>query len=335
MHNDCFENHLDDRGVCPDTPMEGDTTTLVPDVGVAGSKALACLWKFKISIQALTRKLSKHRRCEQRRRRQMREDDLQAAWKVRNLALVPRLARELSGTGIGLKNRNYRSLPTATPSRGEWKQFLEKPGIEGGLAATEAEVPQFFKPDGEYIEALKGYDGDPDIEITATDEALAWHDIAMLKNGLWKSKHRKFAPRWSAPAELWKIICLAEYTTKPESMRSGIGSLELENASRKNDGSRTKRTHKHLVAQYPRPLATIHKIFALARAVEALPFQSAVSIAFAPDKKMGRKGQQEEEYYMACASCGALGREAPLRRQLSHPSRLHTVRRRGGEEKKR
>ena len=51
------------------------------------------------------------------------------------------LARRRAGTGVGVANRDYRSLPSYRPSVDEWVQFLGQQGDDGGLAAEQIEDP--------------------------------------------------------------------------------------------------------------------------------------------------------------------------------------------------
>lgn len=65
------------------------------------------------------------------------ETTLADAYHRRDWAQVHRLARLRAGRGVGVRNRDYRSLPSSRPTTTEWADYYRQNGDEGGLAATE------------------------------------------------------------------------------------------------------------------------------------------------------------------------------------------------------
>ena len=76
-------------------------------------------------------------RCHLRQRRQsFYEEELQLAWKRRDLAAIFRWSRLLGGRRWGSKKSDHRALSAALPSRNAWKDEWTKPGAEGGMGAS-------------------------------------------------------------------------------------------------------------------------------------------------------------------------------------------------------
>eukprot|EP00959_Pyramimonas_sp_CCMP1952_P444073 9297145-Pyramimonas_sp.AAC.1 len=45
-------------------------------------------------------------------------------------------ARRRAHRGIGVRKRDFRSLPSCQPSNDEWIDFLSLPGCDGGFSAS-------------------------------------------------------------------------------------------------------------------------------------------------------------------------------------------------------
>ena len=70
-----------------------------------------------------------------------RTADVTEAWQKRNLSEVHRVARSMAYSGVCTKKRVYHLLPTSRPDVEEWKEFVAKPGCDGGLRAEVVQGP--------------------------------------------------------------------------------------------------------------------------------------------------------------------------------------------------
>eukprot|EP00959_Pyramimonas_sp_CCMP1952_P296377 6200229-Pyramimonas_sp.AAC.1 len=72
------------------------------------------------AIRSYARALHSLRRRRNKERQQYTEAELKEAWRIRDMHMVPRLARSLARTGIGVSIRNYGAHATCNPTADEW-----------------------------------------------------------------------------------------------------------------------------------------------------------------------------------------------------------------------
>ena len=73
---------------------------------------------------------------------QEHEDAANGAPKTNNTAAVWRHERALTSPLLGPKNRFFQRLPAANPSFTEWREYMAKPGWQGGCVAFEVYVDE-------------------------------------------------------------------------------------------------------------------------------------------------------------------------------------------------
>ncbi|CAK0846868.1 unnamed protein product [Prorocentrum cordatum] len=209
--------------------------------------------KLAIATKAYTKALKSHRRKSLAERRRMPEEDLAHAWKVRDMAAVPRLSRALAGTGIGIKNRNYRAHPSFSPSVSERAQFLELPPLRGGLAGAAVSVPWRAELAEERYKQLKDVDesATPDnYEVPEHVRVQALKDFKMTAKAIRRTMLVRFSPAWSAPAEVYKILLgpawintPGEYWKKPTGVGSRPEAIMNDNATTPDPCAKSQLLH--------------------------------------------------------------------------------------------
>ncbi|CAK0853967.1 unnamed protein product [Prorocentrum cordatum] len=150
-------------------------------------------------IRSYTKALQHWRRRRAHERQKFTEDELRHAWRGRDMAQVPRLARSLARTGIGVKNRNYRAHASCNPTCDEWSTFLAQGPLLGGLAAVRTTIPlcHNLKPD-----RLTDLGNTSDYAITHAvhmskgDLRGGQSDFKMTIKALRRTKIGKLAPSW-------------------------------------------------------------------------------------------------------------------------------------------
>ena len=159
------------------------------------------------NIKAISNRLGALRSQERKEKRQQLTEDLSAAWDGRELANAATLARLIGATGLGVANRNYRSLPSFTPRADEWGAFVARAPADGGLAAVATPVPEFASWRPEHLPDLLSV-----TEPIGPPPCVEGNALKAAKEDLWtttlalaKAKKRKYAVQWSAPAEVWAI----------------------------------------------------------------------------------------------------------------------------------
>ncbi|CAE8709794.1 unnamed protein product [Polarella glacialis] len=105
------------------------------------------------------------------------------------------LARQLARTGLGPRLRQWGAC-VSYPTVAEWTAFLGQPGNLGGCLATlDCGVPELCEHLNHRHEAT-----------IAQATACAENDLENLATRIHTQKPYKSVPRWSVPAEVWRII---------------------------------------------------------------------------------------------------------------------------------
>ena len=77
--------------------------------------------------------------------------EIGTAWKDRRLAEVARLARRRGGRPLGPRRRRYRIPARRRLTKGEMKQYLSVPAVDGGLGGVPIEMKEIL----EEVETLR------------------------------------------------------------------------------------------------------------------------------------------------------------------------------------
>ncbi|CAE8639827.1 unnamed protein product, partial [Polarella glacialis] len=123
------------------------------------------------------------------------------------------LARQLARTGLGPRLRQWGAC-VSYPTVAEWTAFLGQPGNLGGCLATlDCGVPELCEHLNHRHEAT-----------IAQATACAENDLDNLAIRIHTQKPYKSVPRWSVPAEVWRIIFEAndQYQSKLWHYRTAI-----------------------------------------------------------------------------------------------------------------
>lgn len=151
---------------------------------------------------------------------------LDEAWRERDAATSWQLAHRLARRGRGPRRRVFYAPDRERPSAAEWRDFLEKPAQEGGLAARcfscfsdlQAEVRRVADevaaaqapPPGVRSEAVAG---------------LARADVPSIRWALRRrTRKRRGIQAWSLPAELWHMLIWPHFRLRRG--RAGVGAAE-------------------------------------------------------------------------------------------------------------
>ncbi|CAK0882744.1 unnamed protein product [Prorocentrum cordatum] len=170
------------------------------------------------AIRSYTRALHSLRRRRNRERQLHQETELRQAWRARDTHAAPRLARTLARTGIGVKNRNYRAHASCNPTGDEWIVHLAQPALAGGLAGRPVSVPVCHNLTDAHIQALRDTDeyAHPDnYEVSQATLKKAQQDFGMTLKALRRTKIGKFAPSWSCPSEIFKMLVAPAWISAP------------------------------------------------------------------------------------------------------------------------
>lgn len=92
---------------------------------------------LKERVHRLNKSLRSWRRRRAAIRRDALEQDIRAAWRVRDFATMPRLSHVLGGRGVGVKKRLWLHLPSYRPLAQEVRAWVAQPGGAGGMSAQE------------------------------------------------------------------------------------------------------------------------------------------------------------------------------------------------------
>ena len=265
-----------------------DVADEVDDAGVAN---------YTKQIKAYSNALANHRRRMLEARQAATEGELAEAWRRRDMAAVPRLSRSLAKTGIGIKNRNYRANPSFSPSALEWSTFLQLPPLEGGLGGESVTVPWCVEVSGERYDQLANIDeyAHPDnYEVTLPMRKQAQEDFRRTCKAIRKSKLGRYAPRWSAPVELYKILLHPTWISTPSDYWKRTAGLGSRPAPIWDDAPRTADPYAqdqlvHL-GRYGEAAYRLFRLTVHIRRTGSLPIQASLSYGFAPDKKNDKPG---------------------------------------------
>jgi len=250
-----------------------------------------------VSIKAYTKTIKAHRRLAIEKKKEITELELSEAWRKRDMASVPRLSRALAGTGIGIKNRNYRANPSFSPSAAEWIQFLELPALRGGLAGEATTAPWCAAVTDERYQQLldiSEYAHPDNYDVPKEMKKSAQKDFKYAVKAIRRSKLGRYAPAWSAPAEIYKMLLNPTWINSPSEYWKrpmGIGARpvaimsEEPNSPDPYDKNQLQHLGKYGEAAYRMFRLTVH-----VRRTESLPLQASLSYGFAPDKKNGKPG---------------------------------------------
>ncbi|CAK0905019.1 unnamed protein product [Prorocentrum cordatum] len=146
------------------------------------------------------------------------------------MAQVPRLARSLARTGIGVKNRNYRAHASCNPTCDEWSTFLAQDPLLGGLAVVRTTIPlcHNLKPDRLTDLGNTSDYAIPDaVHMSKEDLRGGQSDFKMTIKALRRTKIGKFAPSWSAPSEIFKMIVDPGWLSSPHWEKDDIACTVL------------------------------------------------------------------------------------------------------------
>ena len=251
--------------------------------------AIPLIEQISATIKRLTKTLRSHKETARKERRDQCVTQLAEAWIQQDHATIARVARQLGGTGIAVKNRNFRAVATFL-SKAQWAQHLGQPPTQGGMSATVVETPAFVAPPLGALDALLTTTApqQPELQIGLNDEEVAQRDISNIAERLLLAKNRRFAPRWSLPAEIWRMILAPSRLATPCAAPTAINE-DIVPPSRRRDGSKPKCYMTHL-DKYIAPRLEIAHLLAHARAAGLPPLQASYSHAFTPTKPGGAPG---------------------------------------------
>lgn len=92
---------------------------------------------LKEALAEVTRKCRRLRRAAARRYKECIAEELQEAWRVRDHSRAHYLSRRLAGRRMGPRRSSYATAQRARPTAEQWVRHWQKPGPQGGMAATE------------------------------------------------------------------------------------------------------------------------------------------------------------------------------------------------------
>jgi len=173
------------------------------------------LQDIEMQLSLVTFRLRKLNRKHNAEVRQQRILELWQAKHQRQYAVVWRLLHKLAGKGNGPKKRNYARNTTGQASHEEWKSFLKKPAIEGGLGGV---IVDFKKVRQEEID-IRVEDNKKPHDMNNVMHAQ--DDYLRICKYLRKAPKRRASPEWSVPSEIWLQLLLPSY--RP-SKTLGIGA---------------------------------------------------------------------------------------------------------------
>ena len=201
--------------------------------------------------------------------------------------MIPKLARKLGQAGIGLKNRNFRSLPASNPSAQQWIEFLAREPLEGGLRAEEVVTPVTCNPMQEQLDAIfqPMQPIDP-IEAYTPEAALGKRDARLIIRQLERTAHRKNAPPWCLPPEIWLILLKPSITTQPDKL-CPVLDPDAPEIGRYKDGRRAHETFPQL-RNRKMIRDELEQLLTHCRMAEGVPEQAYLSRASLPVKKTAR-----------------------------------------------
>ena len=123
--------------------------------------------------------------------------------------------RRLAGTSIGKGERFYNTINAVRPSKDEWEKSCTRPGGLGGFKGEIVDTEDIVHKQATCLPQLK--------ELDMNIKQAALRDYKTTKWKLGRSMKRRAAPGWSAPVELFQIITLTGYLSKPKHAVAGIG----------------------------------------------------------------------------------------------------------------
>lgn len=165
------------------------------------------------SLRELTRAVRRSKRRDYRVHIAQLVDELQEAWRVRDMSLCWRLMRAIAG-GYGPKFRRYDAPKHEQVSADDWADFLGRDPPQGGCRAERAD------PVAELDRRLANLEerttGDFQDCLEAAD------DVLVMEMRLRGAKLRRSVPPWSLPGEVWRL--LLDRRPRHEDRYSGIGA---------------------------------------------------------------------------------------------------------------
>ncbi|CAE8733873.1 unnamed protein product [Polarella glacialis] len=137
-------------------------------------------------------------------------------------------ARQLDAREFGPKRRTQLTIPSLQPTIQEWSQYLALPGAQGGCAAVALPSPQsafVWEQDG-HLRLTDIAHVVPHVMPGQINYDTLWLQdryqdfLQQLSN----QKPGKAVPRWSAPADIWKMLLL-DATPDTEQIRADVQQL--------------------------------------------------------------------------------------------------------------
>ena len=160
-----------------------------------------------MEIVRLSRQLRRMARVQVEQRRRFLEEELAKAWKQGLWYDVGKVARLLSGKGLGARKRVYGHLASTQPTVSMRVDKLKLPGKEGGRAAAQREGTQ--QPGG------------------GGDRVAALEDLKGFLKAVLKLRNHKAFPPGSVPAELLKAVLFPSWLHRDRS-KPGVGAPTMQ-----------------------------------------------------------------------------------------------------------
>ena len=175
-------------------------------------------------------------------------EDLFLAHRRHQHSEVHRLARQLAGTGVGIRKRRAGILPSCLPCKEELLKLACEKAVNGGLEAEpihfEAELDRWL--DESTANPLKPLD--------CNVRQIAKSDLRGVAYGLLQGPKRKACPDWSLPTEIFCLLLNPGTCTGVADEGRGLGAegnAELANYTLPRQCFENFLTHMHRTGEAP------------------------------------------------------------------------------------
>lgn len=178
-------------------------------------------WKVVHCLRKVQRDMKRVQKEYVEQNKQSMGDQLNNAYRVRDMASCWRLARKIAGIGFGPRGRSRHHYVQAAPELEDWIHHLQKAGPDGGMMAQREDYhDQRMTSEDEYNSPTDDLVRD---YISEYQEFLGY---------IKRASNRKAPRDDDAPAETWAMALMEEI---PKLKMAGIGFVEEARHSYDND----------------------------------------------------------------------------------------------------